>query len=207
MWRSAANAGYTASSDGSSWHLSCHPATVPSELITTAVICSPRSVTRSVPRTTATPAPVAASATVAHARSRNAGSAGGDSLPGHRYPGTKHSGKQMTSACCRPASATAAVANRTDSSGEAGARRFARAILAVVTEGACRAQSTAGWRSLYTAGDVYLRETIGLDRGVCAADRRDLAPLGGALGAAGRLSRRCGDGCAVSAGCGDEHAR
>ena len=61
------------------WPLSCHPAMAPSGLITHAVICKPRSVTRSVPRITATRANLAASATAAHARSRKAGSGDGAS--------------------------------------------------------------------------------------------------------------------------------
>src|ERR1700737_1547699 len=117
-----------ASSDGSICPLSCHPATVPSGLITHAVICKPRLVTRSVPRMTVTRAVLAASATSAHARSRNAGSGDGAVVPGHRYPGKKHSGKQITIAPRRFASATADVARRTDSSGVAGTRMFARAM-------------------------------------------------------------------------------
>ncbi len=108
------------------------PATLPSGLMTHAVICKPRSVTRSVPRMTVIPAVLAASATSAHARSRNAGSGGGAVRPGHRYPGTKHSGKQTTSAPFRPASATADVASSTDSCGVAGTRRFASAMRTVL---------------------------------------------------------------------------
>jgi hypothetical protein len=44
--------GIDAPSDGSICPLSCHPATVPSGLITHGVICEPRLVTPSVPRMT-----------------------------------------------------------------------------------------------------------------------------------------------------------
>src|SRR5215471_4377404 len=117
-----------ASSDGSICPLSCHPATVPSGLITHTVICKPPSVTRSVPRITVIDAALAAEATSTRARSRNAESGGGAIFPGHRYPGTKHSGKQMTIAPRRPASAIADVARPTDSSGVEGTRAFASAI-------------------------------------------------------------------------------
>src|SRR4051812_34937393 len=116
--------------------------------MTHAVICSPRSVTRSVPRITVMRAALAASATVAHARSRNAGSGAGAVVPGQRYPGTKHSGKQMTSAPPRPASATAAVARTTDSSRVFGTRTLARAIRTVLTDTSSGvAQSATGNRS------------------------------------------------------------
>src|SRR4029453_19171948 len=58
----------------------------------------------------------------------NPGFCGGMGEPGHRYPGMKHSGKQITLAPRRAASATAAVARRTDSSRVPGTRTFARAI-------------------------------------------------------------------------------
>ena len=78
------------------------------------------------------PASLAAFATSDHARSRNAGSGGGAVVPGQRYPGTKHSGKQTTSAPCRPASATADIAISTDSFGFAGTQTFARAMRTVL---------------------------------------------------------------------------
>jgi hypothetical protein len=73
-------------------------------------------------------AALAAAATSSHACSRKTGSGDNAVVPGHRYPGTKHSGKQITSAPCRLASATADVARRTDSFGVAGTRMFARAM-------------------------------------------------------------------------------
>jgi len=57
--------------------------------------------------------------------------------PGQRYPGTKHSGKQITRAPFRPASATADVARSTDSFGVEGIRRFASAIR-IVLNSACK---------------------------------------------------------------------
>src|SRR3954464_11752833 len=83
---------------------------------------------RSVPRITVMAADRAASDTSAHARSRNAGSGGEGVVPGQRYPGMKHSGKQITAAPRRPASATADVARWTEPSGVTGTRTFARAM-------------------------------------------------------------------------------
>jgi hypothetical protein len=109
-----------ASSDGSSCTLSCHPANLPSRSTTSAVIRSSSPTRRSVPRTTATSAFPAAAATVAHARSRRAGSWGGTTFPVARYPGTKHSGKQISPARSTAACAMASVASVTASASEAG---------------------------------------------------------------------------------------
>jgi hypothetical protein len=49
-------------------------------------------------------------------------------MPMPRYPGTKHSGKQISRAPLRDASSIACRARVTDSSGVAGKRMLARAI-------------------------------------------------------------------------------
>ena len=63
-----------------------------------AVANNPFSAMRSVPRMTVSLAFAAAAAIVDQARLRNSASGGGIGLPGTRYPGTKHSGKQRNCA-------------------------------------------------------------------------------------------------------------
>ncbi len=63
------------------------------------------------------------------ALSRKAVSGGGlEFFPAARYPGTKHSGKQMTLALSVAAWAIASSANVTESAGVTGKRRLASAI-------------------------------------------------------------------------------
>ena len=117
---------------GQSWD-GANPDHAPVNLdLTIAEIRSPSSTTRSVPRITVTPALAAAAATRDQARSRNAASTRGTSRLISRYPGTKHSGKQMMSARSAAACVTACSASVIDSSGVAGNRMLARAIRTVL---------------------------------------------------------------------------
>src|SRR5260221_12822096 len=96
--------------------------------MTMALATSAPSTTRSVPRTTVLVAFPAASAMVAHARSRNAASGAGTRRLTSRQPGTKDSGKQTICAPALAAFVIACVASVIDSSGESGKRTFASAM-------------------------------------------------------------------------------